>query len=199
MSAEYLAWSEFWANSATIVAALVAAITIPLAYHQIRKTEQARRLDIVETRIFDAVLALPNDPLVLFDFSGNEYRQLTAELGRRRRLARLLVHWRHIAGRDGSDPFIHEVWLKLAMDLVGVEKDCRKILSEQSIDLSAFDGISDERIWSDHADGAGGYTSVPFFVFGARGTLHECAALRDLLRAFSSEQMAMIEAKYQPA
>jgi hypothetical protein len=196
---EALSWSELGANGATILAALIAAITIPLAYYQLRKTEEARRLDIVETRIFDAFLALPNDPLVLSGFSGSEYGELSVELGRRRRLARLLVHWRHIAGSDRSDPFLHEVWLKLALDVVGIEKDCHKLLSEQGIDLKAFESRSEEQIWSDHADEAGGFSSVPMFILGARATLQGCSSLKDLLRSFAPIEMAVIEAKYQPA
>jgi hypothetical protein len=56
---EALFWSELWANGATILAALIAAITIPLAYYQLRKTEEARRLDIVETRILMLFLRFP--------------------------------------------------------------------------------------------------------------------------------------------
>jgi hypothetical protein len=180
-------WTEIGANIATMVAAMVAIVTIPLAYYQIRGGEKSRRLDIVEGRIVDAFLQLPIEPINISSFIGPEYRELIRDLSSRYRTARLLRNWRMLAGVGAHEPLLSEAWHKLTFDVITVENECRAILDRENIDLEMYKDQSLDAIYQQSADGSGGFSNLPTLIEGGREVLRLCDMVRRGLRAFDSE------------
>ncbi len=185
MKAESLIlWTGIAANVATIVAGVVAFITIPLAYYQIRKGEQARRMELLETRVIDAYLQLPPEPILVHSFSGAEYRELVRDFHARYGVARLLTNWRKLAGVDATEPMLSEVWHKLAFELIVVENNCQSILTREGVDLTSYEDLTKES-----QDGAGGFTNLWTLVRGGQEMRGLCEKLRRALSGFDATSM----------